>query len=212
MVFDIIIALILVSSMAFGFRKGFVYTITHTLGWFVAMAAALVASGPVRGLVQANTDLDERVREMFLEKLNLSSDAINTAVGSLPPLLKNGLDPSSPEIVHALAEKLTFLTMTILCFAVLFLVIKAILFLITLALLKKDGGFSGVLDGILGMVAGLIKGIIFVFVFLALLVPFTNLFSTASTQLLADSLKGSYVAGSLYESNFIMVIIENYLS
>lgn len=212
MVFDIIIAIILVSSMAFGFRKGFVYTIAHTLGWFVAMAGALFASGPVRGLVESNTDLDEHFREMFLEKLNLSSDAVNTAVGSLPPLLKNGLDPSSAEIVHALAEKLTFLTMTVLCFLALFLVIKAVLFLITLALVKKEGGFTGVLDGVLGMVAGLIKGIIFVFVFLALLVPFTNLFSTASTQLLADSLKSSYVAGSLYESNFIMVIIENYLS
>lgn len=212
MVFDIIIAVILVASMAFGFRKGFVYTITHTLGWFVAMALALVATGPVRRLAEANTGLDEQIRTIFVEKLGISSDTINVSLQSLPPLLKNGIDASSPEIIPVLSDKLTFLTMTLLCFFVLILVLKAILFLVTLALLKKEGGFTGVLDGILGMVAGLIKGIIFVFVFLALLMPFMNIFSPASTELLSESLKGSHVAGSLYESNFIMVIIENYLS
>lgn len=198
--------------MAFGFRKGFVYTITHTLGWFVAMAAALAATGPVRKLAEANTDIDERIHTLFTDKLSISSDTVNVSIGSLPPLLKNGIDAAAPEIVQTLSDKLTFLTMTILCFLVLLLVIKAILFLVTLAILKKDGGFSGVLDGILGMVAGLLKGILFVFIFLALLVPFINIFSPASTQLLAEGLKGSYVAGSLYDSNFIMVIIENFLS
>lgn len=211
MVFDIIIGVILVASMAFGFRKGFVYTITHTLGWFIAMALALVATGPVRKLAETNTALDEQIQTIFLDKLSISSSTINLTVESLPPLLKNGIDAASPEIVQTLSDKLTFLTMTLLSFLVLLLVIKAVLFLITLAVLKKDGGFTGVLDGVLGMVAGLVKGIIFVFVFLALLMPFMNLFSPASTELLTGALKGSYVAGSLYESNFIMVIIENYL-
>lgn len=212
MVFDIITGIILITTMVFGFRKGFIFTIIHALGWFGAMALALIAASPVRNVVEKYTVLDEHIHTIFLDKLSISTDTVNASVESLPTLVKNGIDTAAVEAAQTLADKLTFLTMTILCFLALLLVIKVIFFFITLALSKRDKGFTNVADGFLGMIAGLIRGIIFVFVFLALLVPFVNVVSPASTQLISDSLNASYFAGTLYDNNFIIVIIEDYLS
>lgn len=212
MVFDIITGIILITTMVFGFRKGFIFTIIHALGWFGAMALALIAVSPVRNVVEKYTVLDEHIHTIFLDKLSISTDTVNASVESLPTLVKNGIDTAAVEAAQTLADKLTFLTMTILCFLALLLVIKVIFFFITLALSKRDKGFTNVADGFLGMIAGLIRGIIFVFVFLALLVPFVNVVSPASTQLISDSLNASYFAGTLYDNNFIIVIIEDYLS
>ena len=111
-----------------------------------------------------------------------------------------------------LAEKLTLLTMTILCFIVTLLVIKAIIFLVTIGISSKKKGFTGAADGILGLVAGLLRGAVFVFLFLAVLVPLVNLVSPVSTQLVVDSLNSSHLAGTLYDNNFLVNLMEDYLS
>lgn len=212
MVFDIIIGVILIVTMVFGFRKGFIYSIIHTLGWFGAMVAAFFAAGPVRKLVEANTDISDRIYLIFAEKLSISSDTLHVSLESLPPLVGQGIDTSMAGATEILAEKLTLLTMTILCFIVTLLVIKAIIFLVTIGISSKKKGFTGAADGILGLVAGLLRGAVFVFLFLAVLVPLVNLVSPVSTQLVVDSLNSSHLAGTLYDNNFLVNLMEDYLS
>lgn len=212
MIFDIIIGIILIAAMVFGFRKGFIYSIIHTLGWFGAIVIAFFAAGPVRNLAEANTDISDRIHLIFTEKLSISSDSLRVSLESLPPLLGQGIDTSMAGAAEILANKLTFVTMTILCFIVTLLVVKAIIFLVTIGISSKKKGFTGAADGILGLVAGLLRGAVFVFLFLAVLVPLVNLVSPASTQLAVDSLNSSHLAGTLYDNNFLVNLMEDYLS
>lgn len=212
MVFDIIIGIILIVTMVFGFRKGFVYSIIHTLGWFGSMVLSFFATGPVRKLVEDNTDISDRIYLIFTEKLSISSDSLHVSLESLPPLVGQGIDTSIAGAAQTLAEQLTFLTMTILCFIVTLLVIKAVIFLVTIGISSKKKGFTGAADGILGLVAGLLRGIVFVFLFLAVLVPLINLVSPTSTQLVVDSLNSSHLAGTLYDNNFLVNLMHDYMS
>lgn len=213
MFLDIVVAAILILTMVSGFRKGFIYTFTHTLGWLGAMIVAFFFASPLRQFLIDSTQLDEQIYRLFYDKLSLSSGSLTTSTDTLPLILGKGIDTAASEAAQTIASRLTELTMTILCFLLIFLAVKVVAFFLTLALSKRQNkGFVGFLDGLLGLVAGMIRGIIFVFVFLALLLPVVNLVSPASTQLILDSLDASYFSRTLYDSNFIMLIIGDLLT
>ena len=198
--------------MAFGFRRGFIYTFTHTLGWFGAMIAAFFFSPWLRGILTEKTALYERIFSVFYDKLSFSTDTLNSSTDSLPLILGRGVDTAAAEAARLLADKLADLTLTILCFLMILLAVKFLAFLLTMTLSKrKSKGFVGFVDGLLGLVAGLIKGTIFVFLFLALLLPAANLISPASTQVILNCLDASYFSRILYDSNFIILIANDFL-
>ncbi len=211
MFFDIIVGIILIGTMVFGFRKGFVFTIVHALGWFGAMVIGFFASAPIRSLVVKYTSLDETIRSTLYDKLSLSSDALTAAADSLPPVFRSGINTMAADAIDLVSDQLTFLATILISFVVITLIVKVVFFFLTIALSKRNNkGFINVFDGILGLVAGLIRGVIFVFLFLAVLIPLVNLFSPASTQFLVNSLDASYFAKTLYDNNFIIVLIHDF--
>lgn len=211
MFFDIIVGIILIVTMVFGFRKGFVFTIVHALGWFGAMVIGFFASSPIQSLVVKYTALDEKVHSMFYDKLSLSSDTLAVATGSLPPVFRSGINAMANNAVDLVSDQLTFLATILISFVIVTLITKVIFFFLTIALSKRHNkGFINMFDGILGLVAGLIRGVIFVFLFLAVLIPLVNLVSPTSTQFLVNSLDASYFAKTLYDSNFIIVLIHDF--
>lgn len=213
MILDIIVIVIMVLCLVFGFRRGFVHTFVHTLGWFGAMVAAFFFTSQLKDLLTEKTTLYDQIFTMFSDKLSLSTDSVTSSAATLPLILNRSINSATAEASNLLSTKLADLTMTILCFVIIFIVVKALLFFITLAFSRKQNkGFVGFFDGLLGLVAGMIRGIIFVFIFLALLLPITNLVSPASTQLILNSLSASYFSRTLYDSNFIVLIINDFLA
>lgn len=213
MILDIIVIVIMVLCMVFGFRRGFVHTFVHTLGWFGAMIAAFFFTSQLKDLLTEKTTLYDQIFTMFSDKLSLSTDSVTSSAATLPLILNRSVNSATAEASNLLSTKLADLTMTILCFVIIFIVVKALLFFITLAFSRKQNkGFVGFFDGLLGLVVGMIRGIIFVFIFLALLLPITNLVSPASTQLILNSLSASYFSRTLYDSNFIVLIINDFLA
>lgn len=211
MFFDIIVGIILIGTMVFGFRKGFVFTIVHALGWFGAMVIGFFTSSPIRNLVVKYTALDEKIHSAFYDKLSLSSDTLAVAADSLPPVFRSGINSMASNAVDLVSDQLTFLSTILISFAVVTLIVKVIFFFLTIALSKRNNkGFINMFDGILGLVAGLIRGVIFVFLFLAVLIPLVNLVSPTSTQFLVNSLDASYFAKTLYDNNFIIVLIHDF--
>lgn len=210
--FDIIVGAILILTMVSGFRKGFVYTFSHTLGWLGAMAAAFLLSPWLRGLLTERTELDSHIHESFADKLSLSSDCLNSSADSFPLIMGRSVNTAAGEAADLLSDKLTSITMIVISFLLLFFAVKIVLFFLTIALSRKERkGFAGFFDGLLGLVAGMIRGVIFVFLFLALLLPAVNLMSPASTDLVLSSLKASHFARTLYDSNFVVLIINDFL-
>lgn len=212
MFLDVIIIAIVVFTMVSGFRKGFIYTFTHTLGWLGAAAAGLILSGPLRNILCENTQLDEDIYNILFDKLSLSSDILSTSADTLPVILGRSVHTAANETAQLLADKLTAMTMILISFLLLFFAVKIVLFFITIALSRRENkGFTGFFDGVSGMLAGMIRGIIFVFIFLALLLPAVNLMSPASTDLVMSSLDASRFARTLYDSNFLVLVIHDFL-
>ena len=212
MFLDIIVAAILILTMVSGFRRGFVYTFTHTLGWLGAMVAAFVLSPWLRKLLSDKTELNSSIHESFLDKLSLSSDCISSSEDSFPLIMARGINSAAGNAAELFSDKLTAITMVVISFLLLFFAVKIILFFLTIALSKRQNkGFVGFFDGLLGMIAGMIRGIIFVFLFLALLLPAVNLMSPASTDLVLSSLEASRFARTLYDCNFVVLIINDFL-
>jgi ligand-binding sensor domain-containing protein len=61
------------------------------------------------------------------------------------------------------------------------------------------------------MLFGFLKGFLLVLVILAALLPAINLMSTGFVEAITSQLAHSHIAGYLYNENFILMLIQNYL-
>ncbi|MEG0829423.1 MAG: CvpA family protein [Anaerovoracaceae bacterium] len=212
MVLDIIILIIMVATMVFGFRKGFIYTFSHTLGWIGALIGGFILSPILKKWLIENTQFQAFIKDFLLDKFNASTGSLATSSQTVPSIIGGGVNPAIDNATNAFTETLTGLILTLVSFLIILIVIKLILFLITIVISKKrNPGFIGFFDGFLGLIAGMIKGVIFVFVFLALIIPFANMTSLLSTELIVSTLDSSYFARTLYDNNFVVLLVTDFL-
>ena len=146
MIFDVIVAAIIILTMVSGFRRGFIYTFSHTLGWIGAMIAAFFLASPLRTLLSEKTGLDDHIYTAFLNKFSFSSDALSSSSDTFP-LIMGQITETAENAAEALSERLTELTMLLLCFFLILIAVKIILFFLTIGLSKRRAkGFTGFLD------------------------------------------------------------------
>ena len=208
MFFDIIVAAILVITMVLGFRRGFIYSFVNTLGWVGSFICGFIGCRILADQLTLRTNLETTIYDKFLDNISGSLESITSSAESLPLIMNETIDTAAATAAEALAERLTEISMLVISFLIIFFVIKLIAFLITTAFSKRNNdGFVGFVDGILGLVAGGIKGILIVFLFLMLLVPCMNLMAPESTEIVLESLDNSYLAGQLYDANFLALIL-----
>lgn len=210
MVLDIIILFLLVSTMVFGFRRGFMYTFSRTLGWIGAMLIAFFATPHVKTWLMENTSVYNRIFNVINTNLAAAGPESPASLDSLPQMAGDSFNALVTQAVQALATQLAGMCLTIVSFFLIFFIVKIIATLITgIFFKKKNSGFTGLLDGLLGMLAGGVKGLLLVFIFLALLFPAVNLISPISSNTVLQNLNDSIFAHTLYDSNFILVIIDS---
>lgn len=208
MIFDIIVLAILVAAMVSGFRKGFVYSFVQTLGWIGAFIGGFIGCRILAEQLTLRTDLKENIYSKIFENVSESLNSITSNADTLPLILNDAADATADSASSVLAERLTNMTMVIVSFIIIFAVIKLLCYFITMAFSNRNNdGFLGFADGMLGLTAGMIKGILLVFLFLMLLMPAMNLMSPASMEIALEWLDNSYIAGTLYDSNFIVLIL-----
>lgn len=208
MVFDIIILIILVLTMVFGFRRGFVYSFIHTLGLIGSLAAAFIFAKPAQRIISENTMLDENLYNTVFENVSKSLDSMLGPTDTLPLILTTKINEAAEGTATVVAQNLTDFALVIISFFAIFAVIKLVCYIIISIFSRRNNdGFVGFFDGFLGMIAGFIKGLLIVFVFLALLAPSMNLMSPASAELFMTSLDESYIAKTLYDANFLLLIL-----
>lgn len=212
MILDILIILIILVMAINGFRKGFVFTLIHSVGWVGALVLAYLLTPPISGLLKENTGLYSWLASIVRAKFDVSLDAIETASKSIPSSVALTIESTSSNLVDAVTEQFTLVFGTILVFVGLFVILKIVLWLL-LRLLSKEyrDGFANFFDGLLGMVFGLLRAAIFILILMALLLPVTNLLSTGLTDFLNAQLESSVFAGSIYNENILLMLIQNYL-
>ncbi|MBP3384411.1 MAG: CvpA family protein [Firmicutes bacterium] len=208
MIFDITVVVILVACMVLGFRRGFIYSFVNTLGWIGSILGAFVGCRLLAGQLSMRTDFDETIYTKIYENISGSFESAATSADTLPLILNETIDTAAASAAEVLAQRLTDMTVLILSFLIIFIVIKLICYLITTALSKRhNDGFIGFFDGLLGFIAGSIKGILIVFLFLMLLVPGLNLMSPESAEVALRGLENSHIAGTLYDANFLVLVL-----
>ncbi len=208
MIFDIIILIILVLTMVFGFRRGFVYSFIHTLGLIGSLVIAFFCARPVQTLVCERTMIDENLYNTIFENVSTSLDSMLGPTDTLPLILTTKINAAADDTAAMVAQNITDFATLVISFFALFVVVKLVCYIIISIFSRRNNdGFAGFFDGLLGLIAGFIKGLLIVFVFLALLAPGINLMSPASAEIFMTALDNSYIAKTLYDANFLLLIL-----
>ncbi|MEA4922332.1 MAG: CvpA family protein [Eubacteriaceae bacterium] len=208
MILDLIIAAILIITAIYGYKKGFVYTLIHTAGWAVALAAAYFGTGWLSPLVKEHTSYYDWLMEGFTYRFD-SLTGIQASEDSIPSGISSVLGNVTNSISDGLATAFSTLVFSITIFAAIFIIVKIVLWLILRVLSKEYNGHVGGVDGFFGVLIGLVKGVILVFIFLALLLPAINLMAPDFTEGVTAALKDSYIAKTLYDNNLLLILLQS---
>ncbi|MGI6733543.1 MAG: CvpA family protein [Anaerovoracaceae bacterium] len=207
---DIAIGLIFVISTAAGFRQGFVHTLLHTAGWILAIVLSFAWYSQAESFLRAKTNFYDSIYNKISGQIVAEGpSAANSLTADMPLILQEFIDSIKNSVAGAIASGVADFVFKILCFLLVMIIIRIVfLFLTSLFSKKHNDGLIGFLDGVLGLAAGAVKGLLLIFILLALLVPVISL---TSGDGIASALETSRIAGTLYDNNYLLLIVKTRL-
>ncbi len=214
MIFDIILIAILAVAMVKGFRTGFVYTFIHAVGWILAVVIGFAWSPKLQAYIIEHTKLYSRIYDAFLVKFSQSLSFRDETVENLPKIIRKIIDDTYASITSSLAQTVTDIFFTIMCFVIVVAVVKIVLLFITALFSKKksDSGFTSITDGMLGLTAGMLQGILIIFFIFAVLTVASGFMAPEMSEKIANSLTESAFAKDFYDNNLLLLVIRSFLS
>jgi uncharacterized membrane protein required for colicin V production len=213
---DILIALIVILSMAHGYRNGLVRTVLRAFGWLLSIIAAAVIYPYATGWLSSNTDVYGNIRQGLEERFREHAAA---KAGALTEDIPNAIANAANDLVStfavSMADGVAEVCFSVSVYLALALAIKLLAFLLTFLFSKRRRGGGGIvegIDGFLGLVFGAMRGMVIVFVLLALLLPISLLVSESANAAVANALFASMFAGELYNNNPLLLLIDGLLA
>ena len=198
-------------SMVLGYRSGFVWTFFHALSWIAAIVLAFMWKPRVSEFLIENTGIYESVNQALTERI-ADTVNINNISAEFPRIMRETVDSLILQAASAASTALCSLIFTVISFLIVVFAVKFVFFIIILLFSKRySDGAAGFIDGFAGLVFGFIRGAFLIFVLLAALIPFLGLFDARLTEFIGNSLDSSFVAGSLYDNNFLALIVRDFL-
>ena len=230
MVLDIVTAALIVIPMGIGMARGFLYVLTRFLGWIGAVAGGFFLAPTLKGIL-AKSALGRRIHdgieERFTEMLGVdSSDADAPADGAgalfgsdsgadpsqgLPAVLMDNLqssiDATVTNVVDAMVNSMTDMILTVISFLLIVALIRILLIVVIRPISRLRGNNPvSFVNKLMGLAVGSIEGLLLAFLFLAALVPVMQMSSPETAASIAEGLKNSYLAGTLYDGNLLLAI------
>lgn len=151
-----------------------------------------------------------------------SSEIINNYVGNtqpdpyaeaMPKTLGGVVNDLADKTANAAASRLTDICISIV--SVLLILLAVWLVMTIIRLIYRHGRKNSVLlrlsDRILGMAFGVVRGLIISFLAAAALIPATTLFAPDKVPQMLAALEQTYIAGTLYDINPVMLIVQHFL-
>jgi len=207
MVIDILLFVILTVIMALGYRRGFIDTFLHVVGWFAALGCGFFFTPKVKDFLVSADYFYTDVNDKLLEKLPKGISADSLQENGIPLILRDFINGFTTSVSENVATALSDLIMTVISFLIVVILVKLILNFISAIFSKKNNeGPTGFIDGILGLAFGFVKGMIMVYILLALMIPVINLASPDHTFALLTSLDSSAIAKDLYNNNPLLLL------
>lgn len=202
-IIDIIVILIFLACIFFGYKRGLTKVIIHLLSFVLAIIISLILFKPISTLIINNTDIytnlsnsiqetlqnDKNEEKTTKEKPNVIIDSINKKV-----------DETKEDATVAIANSIAETIINIMVILILFIVIRIILFFIKfifsaiteLPIIKQ-------IDKVGGFVYGVLEALLIVFVILAI-ISFVNI---PELQL---AIKSSILTSFLYNNNILLML------
>ena len=212
--FDILILIIIVLCAVFGFRNGFLISLSRIGGWIGALVVAFLYRTKVSDWLLEHTDYYAKTQERvegvcraFVENYTGDGDPSGGAGG-----FSAILDKVGEALANAAAEQITAHLWTVIVFVGIVFGIKLVLFILTLVLSKKfHGGMIGGIDGVAGLLFGLFQAVVAVLVVFALILPISYTVSAKTHDDINRSMDDSMVAKLIYENNPLLDFIDGFL-
>lgn len=209
-IFDIIIVLFIVASIYMGYKRGIVDVGFKLFAIVVSIVVSLVFYSPITHFVVDNTELDEKLVEIIVEKGSAreekaeekSGDSIDAYVENYAKDVAKGTQNT---VVEASARPIAVNIIGIGVMLCLFIGIRIVLSILKtftniitkLPLIKQCNEFVGLLYGI-------IRGLAIVYIILAITYFITSM---TGPVWINDVINNSFVTKFFYDNNVIMMLV-----
>lgn len=202
-VIDIIVILIFLACIFFGYKRGLTGVIIKVLSFVLSILISLILFKPISAIIIDHTDIydnlsnsikvtiqeDEKEEKNNSEKPNVMLDSINEKI-----------EETEEDATTAIANNVAEIIINIIVLVILFIVIRIILFFIRfifsaiteLPIIKQ-------IDKLGGFIYGLLEALLIVFVILAII----SFIDIPELQL---AIKTSIITSILYNNNLLLML------
>lgn len=153
------------------------------------------------------SSLGQQIHQNISDRFAESADAATSAADGFPEIIRGGIAVTAGSSAQIFAGMVSSLIITVLSFIIVVFLVKIILYIfVRPASRRRKGGLLNSSDRVLGLVLGFIEGALLMFLFLAALIPAANFMDPGSAAKLTEALQESHIAGTLYDSNLLLLV------
>ncbi len=200
---DIVVILILLGCIFFGYKRGLTGVIVRLLSIILSLVISLILFKPVSALIINHTDIYNNLTTSIENSLNSkeendeeNSSEPNVILDSINEKLEETKENANNVIAKSIAEVIINLIVII----VLFIIVNIIMFFLKfifgaiaeLPIIKQ-------IDKLGGFIYGVIEGLLIIYIILAIL-------SFVNVEELQLAIKTSYLTSILYNNNLILML------
>ena len=200
---DIVVILILLGCIFFGYNRGLTGVIVRLLSIILSLVISLILFKPVSALIINHTDIYNNLTTSIENSLNSkeendeeNSSEPNVILDSINEKLEETKENANNVIAKSIAEVIINLIVII----VLFIIVNIIMFFLKfifgaiaeLPIIKQ-------IDKLGGFIYGVIEGLLIIYIILAIL-------SFVNVEELQLAIKTSYLTSILYNNNLILML------
>ena len=215
MVIDLIILIIMVSSIFVGVKKGLISCVIDIAAVIVALILAILFCRPITNVVIENTNFDETLATTISQNIPLSDTDFKVETDTnLPEGVVNyingitaNVNTSKEEAFNAIGKELASGIITVVVFIAIFVIVRLALALIKIVskLIDKIPLLSQV-NKIGGAICGAIEGAIIIYAIFAAISMISPIISNTNLLELINSSNIGYI---MYNNNLVLNSIYN---
>lgn len=210
-VLDIVLLIIFLLSLFFGYRKGLIGVAFNLCAFLVALVVTWILYNPITNVVINNTEIDDSIRNAIIEKGVIETkedeekEEENMINKYIQQYVTSPITNTTNEVVEETARVVSEKVVAIGVAIALFIVVRIALILLKFvaeAIAKlpiiKQFNKAG------GLIYGVIRGMFIIYIFLAILF---FIMSVNNSGMIANMINSSLISKYLYENNLILNII-----
>lgn len=220
-IIDIIVILIIAISVFLGYKKGLIALAVKLFAVIIALIATLILYKPISALIINNTNLDENIQNVIMEKANnqeetndtssnketANTNSKNETTQATESQEGNIVEQSLEEkILPEVARELSINIINIGVIIILYFVIKIALHFITaIANIVAKIPIIKQFNKIGGIIYGLLRGLLLIYVIL-LIISFAGEINPENK--LHNQINQSLLTKEMYQNNILNILIK----